>query len=187
MFGVFFQQFKDFSQRLSFANPTWDLFVLVFFVVAALIYGFSLGRDRIIMIMVALYMALVAVTNLPVIPQFGARIALDNGFAIRVGTFVGLFVILFFMLTRSALSHALSGNGALGPWWHVLFLSFVQVGMLISVVMSFLPVGWLEKLAPFTRTIFVSPWGKFLWVLMPIFGLLLIGLYNERNASRYDR
>lgn len=186
MLGAVGKQLTDFSARLSFANPTWDLFVLVFFVVGALVYGFSLGRDRIIMIMVALYMALVAVTNLPFVPQFGARIALDNGFAIRVGTFVGLFVILFFMLTRSALNHALSGNGALGTWWHVLFLSFVQVGMLISVVMSFLPLFWLGKLAPLTRTVFVSPWGKFLWVLMPIFGLLLIGISNERNARRYD-
>ena len=147
----------------------------------------SMGRDRIIMIMVAVYMALVAVTNLPYVPQFGASVSLSNGFILKIGTFLGLFAILFFMLTRSALNHAIGGNGALGKWWHVLILSFLQVGMLISVVMSFLPAVWLEGLAALTRTVFVSAWGKFGWSLLPIFGLLVIGMSNERDRSNsYD-
>ncbi|OGH61740.1 MAG: hypothetical protein A2848_03450 [Candidatus Magasanikbacteria bacterium RIFCSPHIGHO2_01_FULL_50_8] len=180
-------QFSEFTQRVSWSNPTWDLFIVVFLLVGTLIYGFSMGRDRIIMIMVAVYMALVAVTNLPYVPQFGASVSLSNGFILKIGTFLGLFAILFFMLTRSALNHAIGGNGALGKWWHVLILSFLQVGMLISVVMSFLPAVWLEGLAALTRTVFVSAWGKFGWSLLPIFGLLVIGMSNERDRSNsYD-
>lgn len=186
MFGTFVAQFKDFLHTISWSHPSWDLFVVVFFVVGALVYGFSLGRDRIIMIMVAVYMSLVAVTHLPFAPQIGAQISLSNGFVVRLSTFIGLFAILFFMLTRSALNHALSG-GALGSWWHVLILSFVQVGMLISVVMGFLPSAILEKLTPFIRTVFVSPWGSFVWVVLPIVGLLLVGLSNERASNRYGR
>src|SRR3989338_753512 len=105
-------QFSEFTQRVSWSNPTWDLFIVVFLLVGTLIYGFSMGRDRIIMIMVAVYMALVAVTNLPYVPQFGAIVSLSNGFILKIGTFLGLFAILFFMLTRSALNHAIGGKGA---------------------------------------------------------------------------
>lgn len=187
MLGNITGQLTDFIHSISWSHPTWDLFVVAFFVLGAFVYGFSLGRDRIIMIMVAVYMALVAVTNLPFVPHFGAQIALDNGFVIKLSTFLGLFAVLFFMLTRSALNHALSGNGALGSWWHVLLLSFMQIGMLISVVMNFLPLAWLDKFTPFIQTVFVSAWGKFFWVVLPIIGLLLVGISNEKSASRYDR
>lgn len=178
--------FLDFFNSLSWSHPSWDLFVLLFLLIGTLIYGFSLGRGRIIMIMVAVYMAVVAVNTLPVIPQIGAVVQLSNGFVLRVGTFLGLFAILFFMLTRSALNHALDTNSPLGRWWHVLLLSFVQVGMLISVVMSFFPPAWLDKMSLFIRVVFASPWGKFSWVVAPIFGLLIVGLSIEKSSSRYD-
>ncbi len=177
----------NFLQALSWSRPTWDLFIVVFLCVGTLVYGFSLGRDRIIMIMVAVYMALVAVMHLPFIPQFTAAISFNNGFVIKMGTFLGMFAVLFFMLTRSALNHSLSGDGELGRWWHVLVLSFMQVGMLVSVVMGFLPPHWIDKLSPLTQIIFSSPWGKFGWVVAPIFGLLFVGLSNERGRRRYDR
>lgn len=181
MSGAFSTQFTEFAQRLSWSNPTWDLFIIVFLLIGTLIYGFSMGRDRIIMIMVAVYMALVAATNLPYVPNFGASFALSNGFIIKISTFLGLFLVLFFMLTRSALNHAIAGNGSIGRWWHILILAFFQVGMLVSVVLSFLPPEWIGQLAALTRTVFVSPWGKFAWSLLPIFGLLIVGVSNEKR------
>jgi len=184
----FTAQLSEFAQKISWSNPTWDLFIVVFLLIGTLIYGFSMGRDRIIMIMVAVYMALVAVTNLPYVPNFGASFALSNGFIIKISTFLGLFAILFFMLTRSALNHAISGNGTIGRWWHILILAFFQVGMLISVVLSFLPAEWLNALSGLTKLVFISPWGKFAWTLMPIFGLLIVGMSNEKSRIRgiYD-
>lgn len=187
MSGNFGAQFTEFAHRLSWSHPTWDLFIIVFLLIGTLIYGFSMGRDRIIMIMVAVYMALVAATHLPYVPNFGASFALSNGFIIKISTFLGLFVVLFFMLTRSALNHAIAGNGSIGRWWHILILAFFQVGMLISVVLSFLPPEWLGQLSQLAQTIFVSPWGKFAWTLLPIFGLLIVGVSNERSRARsYD-
>lgn len=181
----FTQQLSEFAGRISWSNPTWDLFIVVFLLIGTLIYGFSMGRDRIIMVMVAVYMALVAATHLPYVPNFGASVALSNGFVIKMSTFLGLFVILFFMLTRSALSHAISSNGAPGKWWHILILAFFQVGMLVSVVLSFLPPDWLGNLSGLSKTVFVSPWGKFAWTLLPIFGLLIVGVSNEGARRQY--
>ena len=179
-------QFSEFARNISWSHPTWDLFIVVFLLVGTLIYGFSMGRDRIIMIMVAVYIALVAATHLPYSPQFGASLPITNGFFVKISTFLGLFVVLFFMLTRSALNHAIAGSGALGRWWHILLLAFLQVGMLISVVLGFLPGEWLTHLSLLTQTIFVSPWGKFAWVLIPIFGLLIVGISNDNARATYD-
>ncbi|MCX6781299.1 MAG: hypothetical protein NT003_04285 [Candidatus Magasanikbacteria bacterium] len=176
--------FLDFIHSLSWSHPSWDLFILLFLVVGTLVYGFSLGRGRTIMIMVAVYMAVAAVHTLPALPQMGAIVQLSNGFVLRVGTFLGLFAILFFMLTRSALNHALNSDGPMGSWWHIIVLSFLQVGMLISVVMSFLPSMWLLKISPFLQLIFASPWGAFAWVIAPIIGLLVVGMSTESSFGK---
>lgn len=173
-------------QTLSWSNPTWDLFIIVFLLVGTLIYGFSLGRDRVIMVMVAVYMALVAVLHLPYVPEFGNSVASSNAFIIKIATFLGLFAILFFMLTRSALNHAIAGNNTIGKWWHIMLLAFLQVGMLISVVLNFLPPEWIERLAELTRTMFIHPWGRFTWVVLPIVGLLIVGISIERQGGRND-
>jgi len=39
-------------------NQHGDLFIILFFVIAAFLYGFSLGRDRIVAILVSIYMGL---------------------------------------------------------------------------------------------------------------------------------
>jgi hypothetical protein len=52
--------------------------------------------------------------------------------------------------------------------------------------MSFLPPVWLEKISLFMRIVFVSPWGKFSWVVAPIVGLLIVGISIENTGSRYD-
>lgn len=180
------QQLAEFTARISWSNPTWDLFIVVFLLVGTLIYGFSMGRDRIIMVMVAVYMALVAATHLPYVPKIGASVALTNGFMIKISTFLGLFIVLFFMLMRSALSYAISNNNTDGKWWHILILAFFQVGMLISVVLSFLPIDWLGHLSGLSQTVFISPWGKFAWTLLPIFGLLIVGVTSDVPRRMYD-
>ena len=177
------QQFSEFSTGLSWSHPTWDLFIVVFLVVGTLLYGFSLGRSRIIMIMMALYMALVSIMYLPVIPKFTEGVQLGNGFVLKISSFLALFAILFFMLTRSALNNTIGDDDSSARWWHIMLLAFMQVGMLLSVVMSFLPESWLNHVSTLTRITFVSPWGKFVWVIMPIIGLTLVGISNRRTRD----
>lgn len=186
MFSNFLADYSQLFRGLSFTEPTWDLFLLVFFVVGSLLYGFSLGRDRIIMIMVSIYMALVAVSRLPFDPNSAGEISLQSGFVVKFSTFVGLFIILFFLLTRSALHRAMSGSDGGGKWWQVLMLSFAQIGLVLSVVLSFLPPIATQKFASITRIIFVSRVGQFVWVMLPIVALLLIGYANTRRRSSDD-
>ena len=54
-----------FIKNVDLKNPSWDLFIALFFVIGALLYGFSLGRDRIIVIMVSIFMALAVVDAMP--------------------------------------------------------------------------------------------------------------------------
>lgn len=159
---------------IDFSNPTWDLFILIFFVVAAVFYGISLGRDRIIGILVSIYMALAVVAYAPFLPNFTASITINEAFAFRVSMFVGLFVLVFFLLSRSGLAKTMGDGERLGSWWQIILFSFFHVGLLISVTLSFLPIEVSQGLAPITRALFVDETARFVWLVAPILAMALI-------------
>lgn len=166
----------DLLANISFQDPTWDLFIIIFFIVAAFIYGLSLGRDRVLVILVSIYMALGVVTYAPFLnePSSTIDIGIDRFFVLKITAFIGAFLLLFFILSRSALMKTIASNDEVGSWWQVIIFSILHVGLLVSVVMSFLPSSAHVYLAPLTQKIFISEIPRFLWVLGPIVAMALI-------------
>jgi hypothetical protein len=165
--------------HIDLATPSWDLFLLLFFVIGALLYGLSLGRDRIVVIMVSMYMGLAVVTNAPYIQQLTASFSVNN-IAFKFSLFVGVFLLLFFMLSRNALIRSLETNN-LGSWMHTLVFGVLHVGLLVSVGLSFLPVAGLEHFSDFTRTVFNSDAGRFAWLVAPIAAMMVFGGNGRRT------
>lgn len=163
----------SFAQALNFSAPTWDVFILLFFVVASVLYGFALGRDRVAMLLIAIYMALAVVGNAPYLDELQTRVVAGNIFAFQITTFLGLFLLLFFFLSRSAL-HRTFGGGAHGSWWQTLLFSFLHVGLLLSIVLSFLPATAIARLLPTTRLLFTTDLARFLWIVLPIIAMFLV-------------
>ena len=163
---------------IDWTQPTWDLFIILFFIVAAFLYGLSLGRDRIIMILVSIYMALAVVSSIPYFNSFEHIITINQAFAFKITTFLGLFVILFFLLSRSALLRVF-GEGSRGSWWQVLIFSFLHVGLLISIVLSLVPGQITDNLAPLTKQVFITEQARFVWIILPIIGMAFIKRKEE--------
>ena len=93
--------------QLNFSSPTWDLFIFLFFIVFSLLYGFSLGRDRIIAIIVSIYMALAVVSAAPFLTVLEGRtvqVAIGSYFAFRVTLFLGVFLLIFFYVLAGPFS-----------------------------------------------------------------------------------
>lgn len=171
----------NFVHSINWTSPTWDLFIWIFFIVASFLYGVSLGRDRIIVIMVGLYMALAIVGNTPFLRTITAQVDVQ-GFGAKFTVFVGSFVIFFFLLSRSALSDALSrANPRNGNWLQVSIYSVLHVGLLISIVLSFLPLTSIALLAPMTQQVFLSDIGRFVWLIAPIVAMIV--LQNNRGGG----
>lgn len=159
---------------LNFSNPSWDLFILIFFVVVSLLYGLTLGRDRIVVVLVSIYMALAVVQNAPFLKNFTATVTLNQSFAFRITVFLGIFLILFFLLSHSGLVKILGQGSGRGSWWQVMLFSFLHVGLLLSVILSFLPEVARNELAPITKALFVSDMAKFVWIIAPILVMTIV-------------
>lgn len=158
---------------LNWQNPTWDVFILLFFVIGALLYGLSLGRDRVIVILVGIYMALAVVTNAPALSTLNVALNLNENYVLRISLFLGIFVVVFFLLSRSALLKTIGRSGAPGSWWQTIVFSILQVGLLISVTLNFLPREMTQGLTEVTRNIFMSDQGRSAWLILPILFMIV--------------
>src|SRR3990167_2717463 len=90
------------------SRPSWDVFIIGFFLIGSLLYGISLGRDRVVTILVAIYMALAVVNYAPFLGTFSGSIGIDKIFVVRISVFLTAFLGLFFLLSRSALMRTIA-------------------------------------------------------------------------------
>jgi hypothetical protein len=174
----------DVITNVNWLEPTWDLFIVLFFVVASLIYGVSLGRDRIIAILISIYMSLAIVNYLPFLSDFRANISINDAFALKVSLFLGVFILLFFFLSHSALIKTIGRETTQGKFVQVMFFSFLHVGLLISVTLSFFPADLANVLSPLTQQLFTSDIAKAVWVIIPVVAMAFFGKIDDDYHHR---
>ncbi|MFZ5364602.1 MAG: hypothetical protein ACOZBH_00105 [Patescibacteria group bacterium] len=162
----------DWFSNINWSNPGWDVIVLLFFVIGALVYGMAMGRSRIIVILMSIYITLAIANAVPWDRVISGNISFNNALVLQAGVFIVLLIALFFLISRSAVGRVIGDSG--GKWWHVLLFSFLQVGLLISVIMSFLPFNFLANFSELTREIFIGDIGRIVWLVLPIAGMLLV-------------
>jgi hypothetical protein len=177
---------QNFVANIDWAKPTWDLFIILFFIVAGFLYGLSLGRDRIVVILVSIYMALAVSTTAPYIGSLNAQIGIANIFVFQISTFVTTFIALFLLLSRSALLKTIATGDDSGSWWQVLVFSVLHVGLLVSITLSFLPPNAAANhLSPLTQRLFASDGAQFGWIIAPIILMVLLKT-DSKKKFKYD-
>jgi len=177
---------SSFLASIDLSSPSWDLFIILFFAGASLVYGLSLGRDRIVVILVSIYMALAVVNYAPFLGTFSGSIGFEQVFVVRISAFLTAFLVLFFVMSRSALLRTIAKTDDNGSWFQVIIFSFLHVGLLISLVLSFLPIDISANLAPLTREFFVTDMARFGWILAPILAMVFLGRKGRKVASEEE-
>ncbi len=159
---------QNIINSINWTVPSWDLFVVVFFVAAIFLYGFALGKDRIIVIMLSVYVTLALIKGIPAsCNDFLASIKIGDSAIGQSGVFLGVVIILFFLLSRSITASIFEG-GNRGSWGEIITLSFLQAGLLISVTVSFLPMEAVETFGPFIKLAFIDDIARTAWLIAPI-------------------
>ncbi|MFH0928347.1 MAG: hypothetical protein V1821_02625 [bacterium] len=163
----YWNQFVTIVSNINWSAPTWDLVLALFVVIGVFLYGLSLGRNRNLAILISIYMALAVVNFAPYVSTLATQGQFRNLFALNVTAFVGIFAILFFIFSNSALVRAF-GQEEGGGLIHSVIFGILHVGLLICVVLSYLPATSLSAFSPVVKTVFVDDLSKFIWITAPI-------------------
>lgn len=146
--------------------PSWDVFTLIFFGAAVLIYSFFVSRERLALILVSIYSALAISLNTPIIIQYLSRQPTYQYPWLRLGLFVGLFLLFFIIFSTKMSMRTEAGHN----WLQAFVLSFLQVGLLMASILLFLP----KELFPsaLAHGLFTGDIQRSFWMLAPALGML---------------
>lgn len=180
--------FRDFLTNLHIgAASGWDLFIVLIFLITVLVYGFFLGRNRMMILFLGSYFSLAIIQAIPWqrITSYGwLGIKQEPSASLRILIFLGLILFFYFLIPRSVLSSTLRirkrGDAS---WLQLFILSIVQVGLLTMVIFSFLPQEVLDNLASPIRKILIGSEAQFVWILLPIMAMVLIRRKKKLEKS----
>lgn len=152
------------NQFLS--NPTWDILFLLFFFTAIFIYGVVVGRNRIIVLLLASYPAALINEYIPYPDNFLSNLNVAQTIFLKSFSFFILTFFIFWIFKKSGFSRK-ELNKKTGQ---VLFLSFLNVGLWANVIFNYIMVFNTEliKLAPLNLLLFGSNLAHFIWLILPI-------------------
>lgn len=173
---------KELLGQINWGMPTWDLFILIFFAAFVVLFGLTLGRSRILTALLSTYIGWAVVSNLPYLTEeTSQKFNLGPVFVLKLIVFGVVLVLSFFFLARAGI---LPEEGGVGHLPHVFLFSIFQAGLLISIVLSFLPETTASGLAGITRTFFVSDIARFLWILAPIVSMFLVKKESDQLKGK---
>ncbi|QQS23017.1 hypothetical protein IPM19_00385 [bacterium] len=164
-------------KTFNWHTPSWDLFILLFWLVASVIYAFSSGRSRILTILISVYMAQLLVIEMPFLGEVVSdKLNVATGTLQQLAAFVILFIILFIFLGRYAFKSSADGREFKAIGFGLLF-SFFQVGLLINIVLGYLPDYVQNTFSPLVTYIFLHEYSNFIWLALPVVFLVVIGRF----------
>ncbi|MFZ2187548.1 MAG: hypothetical protein WAV46_02895 [Candidatus Moraniibacteriota bacterium] len=160
-------QFLDFFTALHLPkNIAGDLSLLFLFVGMSLGFGFVFGRWKLINILINVYIALAFIGVIPA-----------TWFAASLYAKAGMFVVLLIFLTAidNRLFDLHISNAGTDFFWRLFVTSMLVTGMVVSVILSFLPqkiaLGYISATA---FGYFASPLALIFWMVVPLLSLLFI-------------
>lgn len=164
-------------QNLS--NPSWDTFLILFFIGAAILYSFFVSRERLAVALISVYSSLAIVTTTPNVVSFLASAPKDIAYQYRLGLFLALFVVLFILF-----SHAMHMRTEIGHhWWQAIILSILQVGLLMSTVLAL--IGTDRFSSNVSQYFFTSDTARSAWLLAPVFAMLLLRRRDHHSGGNH--
>ena len=167
--------FNKISINMFFSNPSWDLLLLLFFFAAVFIYGLVVGRNRIIVLLLASYSAALINEYFPYPAQFLSRLNMAQTLFLRSFSFFVLVLIIFWIFNKAGFSRREISKKT----GQMIFLGFLNVGFWANIVFGYVLKLNAEaiKLAPLTQLLFGSGLAHFVWLVLPVLALF----YLERR------
>jgi hypothetical protein len=154
------------------ASGMQDLIFLTVIILVSFVFGILVGRFRLISVLINSYISLAI---LKAVPQ-GFLTTYMNSLIFFFAFFIALIIA-----SKKLFEIRIYGSGS-GFLWRVFSISFLEIMLLVSIVLTTVPKK--VALAYVSKNVYqlvASPNAYFLWLIMPLVGLLLIRKKLSRN------
>ena len=156
------------------SHPTWDVVLIFALLAIGFFYGISTGKRKAVTAIIYTYVTFALFSAIP-IDRLAGVVQIKDEFFLKIGLFALLFILLIFMFGRTRM------RGFVRPsaWWQIFLLSFTQVGLMIHILLGFLPPDKIAMLAPLTKNVFANPNLHVWWFLGPMTLLIFLKRFSS--------
>jgi len=156
-------------------SSSWDWVMILFFLAVAFIYGLSMGKNRLVVVIIGTYFSYLLTKYFPWSELGFVGIKTAPSSTVQIFIFLAIILGFYFLIPHSALSSALRLRGRrMASWWQSLILAVLQIGLLLALVISFLSGKIVAGLSSLAKTIFVGPLPVFIWMFLPIIAIMFL-------------
>ena len=167
--------FSSLSQFSLGPEALFGILVVVFI----LLYGLSLGRTRALVSLLGIYIAYVLQAIFPYFSELHDALRFSpEMYLTRVALFFVFYLTVFAILNRSLVKHRLTMKEFSIIW--VSLISLLQLGILLSIVLNFIPIDKLTMFPENLSGYFAEQRALFFWLTAPV--VLLISMRREKRA-----
>lgn len=178
------------GMNLSFLNgfsladsSVWVL--LLIFLGAAFVYGFSMGRNRLTVVMLGVYFSFILTRAIPWQALGFLGMGKSPASTVLIFIFLALILGFYFLIPHSSFRSVIKSQGRRrSGFWQVLVLGILQIGLILEIVISFLPDKVMAGLSPLAQLIFEGQAAQFLWLFLPILAMMF--LRSRQQYGSYD-
>ncbi len=151
---------------------TQDVLFFAGIMVVAIIYGLTLGRDRSIVPLLALYIGYVLTLHLPLVSRLNQWLSLPPGPTLPLLWFGAFFCLGMFLFRRTPHIQPLSRET--GTWWEAILFGLLQIGLAVCFCAHLLPTNLVAEWSPRLREVFIGEWGRTFWMTAPLLFLVFL-------------
>ncbi|OGZ34696.1 MAG: hypothetical protein A2Y98_02785 [Candidatus Portnoybacteria bacterium RBG_19FT_COMBO_36_7] len=162
-----------FSDIISSVNLGGNWLLILIFLAGGAAIGIGLGRNRLGLIIFSSYFSFIICKFIPWSVFLGSKGVPDVN--VRIFLFLAIILGIFFAAPYSGLSGnmRISGRGR-SSFWQVAILGALEVGFIISAIVSFMPKETMTDLGQLAERFFISPLAQFIWLVLPLLGLMAL-------------
>lgn len=158
--------------HLGQIQANWTTFTFLFFLVILFFY-FGMNLGRIATTVMSVYISLAIVNSIDYFRADGPLFGVNGIFAFKLASFIFIIVVVLLLVSRVAVKSILDINKP-GNFFERLVFAILASGMLTTAIVSFLPDNLVSKLSPLAINLFSSNLSLFLWLIVPLFAMLLV-------------
>lgn len=155
--------------------------MLIFALVASLFfYGLRQSRVQLTFLLIATWVSLLFVSRL--YPWLIQNNTLSFVNADQRGVIGGAgFLLLAFLLHFFFRRVFGRGHAETAAWWQVLSIALLEAGLISAALFALFDFSSFIALSPLAHTLIASPQAFIVWLLLPLFGILLLA--KRRKSS----
>jgi hypothetical protein len=155
----------------------WLIILFVVFVI--FLVGFGLGRSRMMISLISLYIASFLEVHFVYFNNISGILKNIPPHVMHIGFLLIIYGVVFFLLNRSFIKQRLTLKEA--SIFVAALMAILQIGFMASIMISYLPAVSTAVFPQWVLLIFGTKNAQFLWALTPI--IVLIFMKSEKKLK----